>query len=304
MLQRSNVDRAYGSALAMLSALFLPPVTSAAAQATLTYPSLDADLAGGKATPVSAWLYRPAGAGPFPAVVAPHGCGGLVERTGKSRGALTARHADWAKRLSTAGYVVLLPDSFGSRGIAEICTVKERDAIQRARPRDAYGALVWLQAQPFIQPDRIAVLGWSNGGGTVIRSVEAKSEARPESLPHGDFRAAVAFYPGCPDPKRSKTGREWRPSAPLLILVGEADDWTPATPCRNLAEAAGKRGDDVTLQLYPGAYHGFDTPNPGVRVRTGLATARDGTAHVGNDPAARADSLVRVPEFLRRHLGG
>jgi dienelactone hydrolase len=60
----------------------------------------------------------------------------------------------------------------------------------------------------------------------------------------------------------------------------------------------------VTLQLYPGAYHAFDSPTPGVRVRTGLATAPGGTAHSGNNPAARADAIVRVPAFLRQHLGG
>lgn len=136
-----------------------------------------------------------------------------------------------------------------------------------------------------------------------MRSVEAQSEARQAHLPHAGFRAAVAFYPGCPDPKASKAGREWRSTVPLLILIGEAEDWASPTECRNLAEAAAQRGEPVTLQLYPGAYHAFDSPTPGVRLRTGLATAPGGTAHSGNDPAARADAIQRVPAFLRLHLG-
>lgn len=286
--------------LVALVALIPPP---AAAQDRVTFFSLDADISGGRATKIAAFLYRPHGAGPFPAVVALHGCGGLVERSRRKSGALLDGAADWAKRLSNAGYVVLLPDSFGPRSIAEICTVKDRETVSRARPRDAYGALAWLQAQPYVVPDRVAVLGWSHGGGSVMRTVEAKSEARPAALPHGGFRAAVAFYPGCPNLK-TKTGRAWRTSVPLLVLIGESDDWTSPAACPSFAAAAAKRGEDVTLRMYPGAYHAFDSLNPGVRVRTGLATAPGGTAHVGQDPAARADAIVRVPAFLRQHLGG
>lgn len=281
-------------ALAILS-------SAASAEERVKFSSLDADLAG-KATIITARLYRPQGDGPFPAVVGLHGCSGLIVRSGRMRDTVMPTFADWAERLSAAGYVVLLPDSFSSRGIAQVCTLKDRTAESRARLYDAYGALVWLQTQPFVVRDRIGLLGWSHGGGTVVRSVDAKAEARPASLPHGGFRAAVAFYPGCPDPKKSKPGREWRGAAPLLILIGEAEDWTPVAPCRNLAEAAAKRSEDVTLQTYAGAYHAFDSPNPGIHVRTGLATAPNGKAHVGQDPAARADAIKRVPAFLDRHL--
>jgi dienelactone hydrolase len=284
-------------------ALIAPISPRAAAQDRVTFPSLDTDLTGGRATTIVAWLYRPHGAGPFPAVVALHGCGGLLERSRRMRGALLDGPADWGRRLSAAGYVVLLPDSFGPRSIAEICSIKDRGAVSRSRPRDAYGALAWLQAQPFVVPDRVAVLGWSHGGGTVMRSVEAKSEARPAALPHGGFRAAVAFYPACPNLK-TKAGRAWRTSLPLLILIGEADDWTSPAACPSFADTAARRGEDVTLRLYPGAYHSFDSPNPGVRVHTGLATAPGGRAHVGQNPAARADAIVHVPAFLRQHLGG
>jgi dienelactone hydrolase len=236
--------------------------------------------------------------------VALHGCGGLLEHFRRLHApVIGASHADWAARLQAAGYAVLLPDSYGPRGITEICSVKDREAVSRARPRDAYAALAWLQAQPYVAPERVALLGWSHGGGTVMRSVEASAEARPAALPHGDFRAAVAFYPGCPNQK-TKSGRAWRAAVPLLVLIGAADDWTSPAACPAFAKAAAKRGEDVTLHMYPGAYHAFDSPKPGIQVRTGLATAPGGSAHVGQDPAARADAIVRVPAFLRQHLGG
>jgi dienelactone hydrolase len=83
----------------------------------------------------------------------------------------------------------------------------------------------------------------------------------------------------------------------VLLLVGEADDWTPAAPCAALAERTGPLLD---VQTYPGAYHDFDTPDMKVRVRKGVGTTPSGTATIGTDPAAREDALARVPEFLSR----
>ena len=62
------------------------------------------------------------------------------------------------------------------------------------------------------------------------------------------------------------------------------------------------RGEQVTYIGHPGAYHDFDAPKTAVHERSGLARAPTGRAHVGTDPAARADALARVPAFLR-HLG-
>jgi len=193
--------------LLALVALIAPISLPAVAQDRVAFASPDADPADGRATTIVAWLYRPQGNGPFPAVVGMHGCGGLLVHFRRPHTpVIETMFDDWARHLQAAGYVVLLPDSYGPRGINEICSVKDREAVSRARPRDAYAALGWLQAQPYVAPERIALIGWSHGGGTVMRSVEASSEARPSVLPHGGFRAAVAFYPGCPN-VRTREGR-------------------------------------------------------------------------------------------------
>src|SRR5947207_14639837 len=68
------------------------------------------------------FLYRPEGNGPFPAVVALHNCDGLAgQRTPFGR-----RYRDWGERLVAAGYVVLFPDSFGSRSLGSQCTAGQR----------------------------------------------------------------------------------------------------------------------------------------------------------------------------------
>ena len=292
--------------LAVAALLAAAPV---GAQETVDFASLDADLTGGKPTAIEAKLFKPRGAGPFPAVVLLHGCNGIYRYPSRrpprhhSADELTAHHVDWAERLQAAGYVVLLPDSFGPRGLTEICKMKAPPVTAaRGRARDAYGALLWLQAQPYVKSDRVALMGWSNGGGTVMRAIEAKSGARPRRLPKGDFRAAIAFYPGCVNPKRTTEGRNWRTRIPLMILFGADDDWAPFEACRNLAEAAAKRREPVEFVAYPGAYHAFDAPDMPVRLVHGLARAPTGTAHVGTNPAARADAVKRVPEFLRAQL--
>ncbi len=236
-------------------------------------------------------LFKPPGNGPFPAVVALHGCGGLYST--RTDG-LSARHADWAERLTALGFIVLFPDSFGSRGVGSQCRTRDRVIrASRDRPADALAARTWLQDRADVKADAVSLLGWSNGGSSVLHTVSATRKVR-DGKP--DFARAVAFYPGC----RTIAERGgWRPRMPLLLLIGAADDWTPAAPCGTLARQAGSA---VTFMAYPGAYHDFDHPNLKVRTRSGLAFTADGggTAHTGTDPEARADAIVRVPAFLAR----
>lgn len=257
----------------------------ATAQEVVRFASTDGDLRGGVATGLTGYLYRPAGPGPHPAVVALHGCGGLFDR-GTTMG---ARHQDWADRMVAMGFVVLFPDSFNSRGFRQICTVRDRPVSpSRERPRDARGALEWLRAQPFVRADRIVLFGWSNGGSTVLYAIDG---SRGRAVGEG-FAAAIAFYPGCTTP----ANRAWRPAVPLLLLIGEADNWTPAPPCIRLRG----RGS-IEVVAYPGAFHDFDHPNLPLRERTGLTQTADGggRAMIGTDPAARADAIARVTALLR-----
>ena len=84
-------------------------------------------------------------------------------------------------------------------------------------------------------------------------------------------------------------------------MIGEADDWTPAAPCKDIAAAGGTA---VKLTLYPGAYHDFDNAEQPVHEVHGVAfsATANGTVHTGLNPAARADALKRVPAFLAEVL--
>jgi dienelactone hydrolase len=247
----------------------------------------------GRDITLNAILYRPAGAGPFPAVVALHGCAGLY---GRDR-ALAPRHVDWAERLTEHGFIVLFPDSFGSRGAQSQCKTDDRVASSsRERVDDAFAAKAYLQSRLDVEADAISLLGWSNGGSTVLYAVRKGREAKDSKR---DFAKAIAFYPGCRTPiERS----DWHARIPLMVLIGALDDWTPAEPCEALAANAKAAGEPVSLVVYQGAYHDFDHPNLPIRTHSGLVYTANGTgrAHTGTNPAARQDALKRVPDFLKR----
>ncbi|HVO84677.1 MAG TPA: dienelactone hydrolase family protein [Syntrophobacteria bacterium] len=262
------------------------------------FPSHDADLTGGSPTIIDGYLFKPVGQGPFPALVALHGCSGLFAKSGRFQ----RRDLDWARRLQGLGYVVLFPDSLTPRGITEVCTRGDIGGRMpfRERPRDVYGALTWLQSQPSVQRDHVGLMGWSNGGSTVLSTIDASSQARPADLAD-DFRVAIAFYPGCRTVEKKV---DWTTRIPLTILIGEADDWTSASPCAALANRARQAGAPVEIVIYPGAHHDFDAPNQPLTVRSGLAhtVRQDGQTTVGTNAAARADAIERVRALLARHL--
>ena len=173
---------------------------------------------------ISGELRFPEGKGPFPAIVLAHGCNGnrSVERS-------------WGEVLRGWGYATFNVDSFRGRGISEVCT-QLGVLVPLQRVPDAYGALRLLAAHPRIDPARIALMGFSHGGAlTMLASTAwAKETYAPRGAP--SFRAFIPFYPNCNGvfPERDRV------AAPVRIHTGEADDWTPAKPCVELAAVVSK----------------------------------------------------------------
>jgi len=227
---------------------------------------------------LTAELHLPSGPGPFPTLILLHGCGGLGPNV-----------VAWARWLAWEGYGALVLDSFGGRGLRRICG-DSSVLTGGARSRDVYEAAKYLATLPAIDATRLGAIGWSHGGWTVLRSAMIE-----DLYPDVRLRALVAFYPYCGDVA------SYRARSPLLILHGEADDWTPVELCRYLVDNAKAAGADVALVSYPGAHHGFDvtTLTRPILVRE----ARQGRgATIAYDPSALRDAEKRLREFLRRHL--
>ena len=242
---------------------------------------------------IEATLVRPAGPGPFPAVVQLHGCGGV-----------DAQSFRWARWFADRGYVALVVDSFGPRRLAGDCRSGPDDPPITARFDDAVGALRYLQSQSYVRGDRVAAIGWSQGGAYAMAVVNGPSLERARrrgvSMPGAGFAAGVGVYPGgCFSLVHEQVVR------PLLVLIGEADDWTPAAECREMVDAMRSRGADATIVGYPGAYHYFDVEGQRLEVLAHVENDdRPGGAGatVGYQAAAAADAHRRIETFLARHL--
>ena len=244
---------------------------------------------------LKAVLYRPEGAGPFPAVIGLHNCTGL----NNNAGVMGARYRDWGQRLVNDGFAVLFPDSNSSRGLGSQCAASQRSLrVDHERVADAVAARLWLQQQSWVAADRVSLLGWSSGAIAALWAVRARTQMLMQVQDGPDFRSAVALYPGC----RRLSNAAWSARVPTLILIGRADDQASAAVCQQMVTGTRGRSARVAIQVYPGAYHDFDHPNRPLQVRAGLPFSVDGTgnAHTGTHPSARADALKRVPDWFRQ----
>jgi dienelactone hydrolase len=256
-------------AIALLLVIGIVPPLPAAETVTFKGLSKTTD---GKPLLLKARLKKPKGDGPFPAALLLHGCRGI-----------TPRDDDWAVRLINWGYVTLQVDSFGPRGEPSICGafgLKIGYSIMRAQ--DAYDAKSYLAGLPFVDRNRIAVMGWAHGAWTALYAVGRTAPIQNRGDP---FRAAVIFYPYCDE------SLEYL-DTPLLILIGELDDWRPAALCSSRMPKR-KTAHEVILKVYPGAHHAFDWKEVN-------------TTYLGHrllyDPIAAADAVVQVKNFLAKHL--
>ncbi len=264
-------------------------LVSARAQEHVSFPSLDGEAS---APVVLTALWFPAAASPAPVVALFHGCNGIYDW----RRELNKWVRDYAVLFNNAGYHVLVVDSLTPRYETELCTQRygKRRVTLASRRLDALGTVAYLAGRADVDANKIGIVGWSNGGSTVLAAT---------NLHHPDVASAqvkpafaVAFYPDC----EADLKRGYEPQAPLLMLVGQADDWTPAAPCRALARVAAEPKPEI--DVYAGAYHGFDDDAP-VRIRRDIANGVNPGqgVHVGGNAAARRASQTRLLKLLAEH---
>jgi dienelactone hydrolase len=276
-----------------------------------------AELQSSPAIVVSGELRMPAGTERVPAIVLTHSAGGIS----------SDRDLVWAERFVAGGMASFVIDSFGPRGVKSFANQPSFTATLA----DAYAALRLLLTHPRIDPDRIVLMGFSRGG--TVSLVAALEPMRRRALPDGArFAAHVALYPGCTT--RYLAGET--SGAPVLMLLGGADDQAPPGPCRRWAEWFRTKGTAVHLVEYPNARHLFDGSAPIQFIaeassaggcdleydvdarrlrRTDTETALVGSAiqaymrgcvtrgvHVGSDPEARREAPREVAAFLKQAL--
>jgi carboxymethylenebutenolidase len=260
----------------------------------VTFPSLD-----GKTT-LTGYLYLPRDAFArmpaqgFPAIVMMHGRAGAYSSAANGvydASTLSRRHKAWGALWAERGYVALMVDGFSPRGYPSGFGRHSYDSRPEelnevtVRPLDAYGALAWLRARADVDGARVGLQGWSNGGSAALAAM-ADAPARPNGP---GFAAALVFYPAC-GLKGAFKDAGYKPTAPVRVFMGLADEEVSPKRCRALVDASREAGGDITIQLYEGASHNFDDPSAKHQTVEANAEATD-------------DARQRAVAFFQAQLG-
>jgi dienelactone hydrolase len=200
--------------------------------------------AAGKPVVISGQLRIAQGCAPSPAVILQHGSSGYA-----------ANIEVWSRALNALGISTFVLDGFTGRGLAEV------NSNQALLGRlnfilDIYRALGVVAAHPLIDPNRIALMGFSRGGQAALYA-SLKRFNRMWNATGVEFAAYIPFYPDCMTTFISDTDVVDRP---IRIFGGTLDDYNPISNCRNYVDRLRAAGADVTLTEYSNAFHAFDNP--------------------------------------------
>jgi dienelactone hydrolase len=240
-------------------------------------------------------LYKPEGAGPFPALVLLHQCGGLGSRT-PNQSMLT-----WAKEAVAQGYVALVIDSLGPRGVDTVCMGPKGGVTFSRGAKDALQAAAHLRTLPYVIGARVGLAGYS--WGAMVGLFSASPSALPsQTTPR--FAAIVSFYPGCFTLKPANGAAPYelvRPDIdrPLLVLMGALDNETPAEDCIQKLEPLQGKGAPITLHTYPDTTHCWDCKQLDGFSKTDFRGNRV-TYHYSDD--VTTDSRKRMFDFLAKAM--
>jgi dienelactone hydrolase len=182
---------------------------------------------------------------PVPCVIACHGSRGWREH-----------NDEHIKNWLAAGIAVFKVYSFESRQVDNV--VEDQMMVTHAMMlADAFSALKLLGNNPQIDAARIAISGWSLGG--MVALYAAWLPLAEALAPDGErFCAHLPFYPAA----YIRTEEERWSGAPIQILHGEIDDYTPLILATGLAAELKPLGVDIEIKVYPDAHHSFDSNEP------------------------------------------
>jgi len=217
---------------------------------------------------VPAYLARPAGDAPAPAVLVIQEAFGLNDHI-----------KDVTRRIAGEGYVALAPDLYwrGGEGrtvrydqlpeaIGLMHSLKDAEIVA-----DVRSAIGYLEKQAFVRADRIGITGFCMGGRV---SYLAACEL-PDKI-----KASVPYYGGgIPADKTEKL------RCPVLAFFGEKDAFIPLDSVEQLKAEAKRLGKNVEVVVYPGADHGFFC-----------------NERASYQKAAAEDSWQRLKAFFAKHL--
>lgn len=277
-------------------------------------------------SPLRSVLFIPAAASTVPAIVVMHGSGGLWSSTDVNK--MASQFNSWIDSFRLYKIAALFIDSYTARNVITFHDVVPPDniflAAEFVRPRDAYEGLNYLRTLNRIKPNKIALMGFSHGGTTVLSTiVDAAAVSKttawslinnnityttgvlsPASKPaEGGFVAAVSFYPGAA--MFSYYGKPGTPSngkyinyAPLLLHAAANDPLYTTTYTNSDNNTLINAYDGLILKAQLNAASATITKY----VYAGAAHSFDGVTSVGADADASKMARMRSIDFLKLYL--
>ena len=233
------------------------------------------------------YSYIPSEQGHFPTLIAIPGCSGIssdnlaVEESNpqlREGDHLFRRHYRYmAEKLKAEGFVVLLVNIHTAENLLTACAGE----IQSERIAEYINeSVAWARGLPFVDSDNMHLIGWSMGGGGVLKWLHGpRSEAT-------SVRSAVAVYPGCSGHTTLTI------PMPILMLLGGSDEIAIPSVCEELVDSAPIK-QHITVENYPGARHGFDIQDAPPILESG------GGRTIGYQQEAAEASWQAILEFLR-----
>ena len=242
-------------------------------------------------------VYKPEGEGPFPGIVLFHQCGGLGSSRRPNQSML-----DWAKQAVSHGYVALLIDSFGPRGVDNVCFGPKGGVNFPRGVKDALQAAEQLSKFPFVDNKRIALAGYS--WGAMVGVLASGKHWRTTLAPGQRFDAVVSFYPGCRTitPPSGPSYEIVQPDidGPLMVLMGEEDNEAPPGECVTRLNSVKASDPLVEWHIYPGTTHCWDCKH--LDQRSKVDARGNQITYRYNEDVTR-DSARRMFEFLEKTMG-
>lgn len=206
-------------------------------------------------------IHRPNGPGPFPTALLYSGCDGPHDNMER-----------WAGALVADGWAAVIVDSHRPRGYDDyeawrlVCLGQLMAGGERAG--DVLASLADVRAMPFVDPNRIALIGMSHGGWSIMDLLSLDAENRlplnltrmpgdPADPPLSGVAAVVLLYPWC-GPTNRAVDAGWKNPAPVLFMLADDDTIAPAAECRAVAFTLEAEGRAVAVVGFAGVTHAFD----------------------------------------------
>ncbi len=211
-------------------------------------PLLLSDIAGDRPEPdyeVEAELYRPERVdGRAPGVIVSEGLGGLHD----------SRERGYGRKLSAEGHVVLVIDSFKSRGVGKNGDlVRAYTVTELMMLADAFAGLAYLASRPDVDAGRIGIIGFSYGG--MVSVLTSYSQLADLFLPQGPRFSTHLSYYGCSIPRLANPTTT---GAPVKILLGGLDRNVSIPRTNQIVADLRNGGSDVEMKIFDEVYHQWD----------------------------------------------